>query len=204
MLMILGLEVNLLTLAGERRRPEPLWRESLGLLAWSVPGALAGVAVLRALDETTLQVVVTIGVLTSLGVRRLHRDVVRSTPPPVWALPVAGLAAGTLNTATSTSGPALVLYLLRRAASPGATRDTMTVIFVAFSFIGGAALVVTGTREAIPEAAALAAGVPLVLAGHLAGRRGFARLSRSPRRYELALTVVLLLSAVGGLLTVLI
>ena len=204
LLMLLGLEVNLLTLGTERRRPEPLGAESVALLLWSVPGTFAGVAILRALDERTLQVVVTLGVLTSLAVRRRRaRQAPAASPPPRWALPVSGLAAGTLNTATSTSGPALVLYLLRRGASPVAFRDTMTVVFTAFSFVGLAALAITGTREAIPSAAALAACVPLVLVGHLAGRRGFRRLAGRPERYELALTVVLLLSAVGGLVTVL-
>lgn len=202
LLMVLGLEVNLLTLGTERRRPAPLRAESVALLLWSVPGTFAGVVALRTLDETTLQVVVTLGVLASLAVRRLRRDVVVGTPPPRWALPAAGLAAGTLNTATSTSGPALVLYLLRRGASPAAFRDTMTVVFTAFSFVGIAALVLTDTREAVPSGAALAACVPLVLFGHLAGRRGFRRLARDTARYELALTTVLLLSALGGLLTV--
>jgi len=204
LLMVLGLEVNLLTLGTEGRRPAPLRAESLGLLAWSVPGTFAGVALLRTLDETTLQVVVTLGVLASLLVRRLRRDVAIRRRPPRWALPAAGLAAGTLNTATSTSGPALVLYLLRRGAPPAASRDTMTVVFLAFSFLGIAALAVTGTREAVPSGWALAACVPLVALGHLAGRRGFARLAHDVARYELALTAVLLLSAIGGLLTVLI
>src|SRR5262245_50772560 len=50
LLTLLGAELNLLTLAGERRRPRPLAPESVLLLAWALPGALAGVAVLRSLD----------------------------------------------------------------------------------------------------------------------------------------------------------
>jgi len=197
LMMLLGLEINLLTLAGERRRPDPLRREAALLLAWAVPGMLAGVAVLRALDATTLQIVVTLGVLSSLGVRRLRPGPGR---PPRWAVPAAGLSAGALNTATSTSGPPLVLYLLRRRARPGQVRDTLTVLFLAFSVLGAGALAVTGTSEAIPRAGWVAALVPLVLAGQLAGRRGFARLEHG--RYELALTLTLVGAALAGLATV--
>src|SRR4051812_1547759 len=49
MLLLLGLEVNVLPLATERRRPRPLPRSTAMMLAFSLPGALAGVAVLRAL-----------------------------------------------------------------------------------------------------------------------------------------------------------
>ena len=198
LMMVLGLEINLLTLAGERRRPEPLRREAVLLLAWAVPGMLAGVAVLRALDATTLQVIVTLGVLSSLAVRRLRPG---SGRPPFWAVPAAGLSAGALNTATSTSGPPLVLYLLRRGVRPAQVRDTLTVLFLAFSVLGALALAVTRTTEAIPGVGWVAALVPLVLIGQLAGRRGFARLERG--RYELALTLTLVGAALAGLATVL-
>lgn len=199
LLMVLGLEVNVLTLAGERRRPVALRGEVVRLLAWSAPGTLAGVAVLRSLDETALQVLVTAGVVAGLAVRHLGRHRPASAPPR-WALPATGLAAGALNTATSTSGPPLVLYLLRRRVTPAQMRDTLSVTFLAFTFLGVAALAVTGTREAIPGLGWLAAMVPLVAIGHLAGRRGFARLEAG--RYELAVTVALLGAAAAGLLTV--
>jgi hypothetical protein len=47
----------------------------------------------------------------------------------------------------------------------------------------------------------VAATVPLVLLGHLAGRRVFARLPA--RRYELVLTLTLVATVVSGLLLVL-
>src|SRR4051812_21191488 len=56
LLLVLGLEVNLLTLTTEGRRPRPLRRSSLTMLAFAVPGALAGVAVLRSLPAVALQV----------------------------------------------------------------------------------------------------------------------------------------------------
>jgi uncharacterized protein len=198
LMMLLGVEINALTLAGERRRPAPLRKEVARLIAWALPGMLVGVAVLRALDETALQLLVTVAVLGSLAVRRARPS---GGPPGRWALPAAGLTSGALNTATSTSGPPLVLYLLRRRARPEQVRDTLGVIFLSFSFLGIAALAVTGTTEAIPEAGVVAATVPLVLLGHLAGRRVFARLPA--RRYELVLTLTLVATVVSGLLLVL-
>ena len=62
LLLVLGLEVNLLTLGTERRRPRPLRRSTVLMLACALPGALAGVAVLRALPAEALQIAVTLGV----------------------------------------------------------------------------------------------------------------------------------------------
>ena len=86
------------------------------------------------------------------------------------------------------------------ATEPGQVRDTLTVIFLAFSVLGAAALAVTQTTEAIPGLGWLAGLVPLVLLGHLVGRRGFERLSGG--RYELALTLTLVAAALAGLVTV--
>ena len=60
--MVLGPEVTLMTLATERRRPRPLWRDATAMLVWAAPGALAGVWVLRSLPAVALQVAVTLGV----------------------------------------------------------------------------------------------------------------------------------------------
>jgi uncharacterized protein len=187
---VLGLEVNVLTLATERRRPRPLRHSTVALLAWSLPGALAGVAVLRALPSEALQVAVTLGVAGTLAARQ-----VRSAHVPAWA---AGIAAGALTTSTSTSGPPLLLHLLGRGATPAQVRDTLTTCFVGLAAIGALALFGTGDPE-LPEAALVVGLLPAVLAGHLVGRRLFARLADGGR-YELVLTVVLVVAVVVGLI----
>jgi uncharacterized membrane protein YfcA len=196
MLIVLGLEVNLLTIGTERRRPAPLGRETARLLAWSLPGALAGVALLRSLSPLALQIALTAGVVGALLVRG-HRP----ARAPAWAAPLAGFAAGALTTSTTTSGPPLLAYLLGRGHDPGRLRDTLTLCFLALSPIGAAALIVTGTAEAWPDPLLLAALVPVVVAGHLAGRPLFARLARGGR-YEPVLTVALLCSVAVGLVGV--
>jgi uncharacterized membrane protein YfcA len=190
LLLALGLEVNLLTLATERRRPRPLRRPTLLMLAWALPGALAGAAVLRALPADALQVAVTLGVAGTLAARR-----VTTAHVPGWA---AGFAAGALTTSTSTNGPPLLLHLLGRGATPAQVRDTLTVCFVGLAGLGALALFGTGD-PALPDGTLTLGLVPAVLAGHLVGRRAFARLAQGGR-YEFVLTGVLLAAVGVGLI----
>ena len=201
LLLLLGIEIGVLTLATEGRRPRPMVRRSAIVLAWAVPAAVAGVAVLRALDPVTLQIAVSIGVAATLLVRRRapaeHRG-----PEPRWAAPVTGLSAGALVTSTNTSGPPLLLYLLGRGDDPVTVRDTVTVCQLGLSLIGAAALVATSTPDAVPRGWILALFMPLVVVAHLAGRRLFAHLSASGR-YEPVLNAMLVIAVVAGLITAL-
>ena len=193
LLILLGSLANVLTLVSERRRPRPVWQECAVLLAFALPGAVAGVAVLRALDPVALQVAVSIGVVATLIARRLAK---RHTP--AWGGPIAGLAAGALTTSTTTAGPPLIVYLLGRDLEPGQVRDTVPVCFLGLSMVGVVALWVTDTGGAVPEAGLVALLVPVVAAGHLAGRPLFAALARSGR-YEAVLTTILIASVATGL-----
>src|SRR4051812_8960281 len=168
LLLVLGLEVNLLTLATEGRRPRPIRTSLLWMLVAAAPGAFIGVAVLRALPEVALQVAVTLGVAGTLLARRMTRAHVPAA--------VAGFAAGALTTTTSTNGPPMVLHLLGRGATPSQVRDTLTAAFIALAGLGAIALTVTGT-PALPDAALVLGLVPGVFGAHLVGRRGFARLA---------------------------
>jgi len=203
LLIVLALEVSLLTLLTERRRPEPVWADVIPVVAFALPGALAGVAVLRALDELALQLLVTAGVLVALAVnlRAEHREPPppgAAHDPPRWARPAAGLVSGALNTSTSTGGPPLVLLLMARGLRPAVVRDTLTASFVGMAPVSAVALAVTSTSDAVPDAAAVAALVPLTAIGQLFGRRLFARLAHG-RSYERVLTVVLLATVAAGL-----
>ena len=202
LLMLLGVEVNVLTLAGERRRPQPLVPALLTVLVFALPGLAVGVAVLRAVDETAIQVALTVAVFASLGVQRWARRHEATRPAPRWAAPAAGLAAGALTTSTTTAGPPLIVLLRGRGTSPQRIRDTLTACFLGLGLLGGAALAVSGTDAAAPDAGAVAILVPLVALGHLAGRPVFRRLSEGA--YEPVLTAVLAVSAISGLLVALV
>jgi uncharacterized membrane protein YfcA len=207
LLVLLGLEVNLLTLLGERRRPAPAREEVVPVVIWALPGSLAGVAVLRALDDVALQLLVTAGVVVALLVNRRAGAAAAATPRRTTASgagrALAGLASGALNTSTSTGGPPVVLLLRARGLPPATVRDTLTACFIGFAPVSALALAITGTEEAIPRPWALALFVPLAAAGSLAGRRGFAHLAARDGRYERALTVVLVAAVAAGLVSVL-
>jgi uncharacterized protein len=196
LLIVLGTEVSLLTLGTERRRPQPVKRDCVVVLVAALPGAVAGVALLRALDAVALQIAVSAGVIATLAARRLA--VGRHTP--AWTAWIAGFLSGGLTTSTTTTGPPLIVYLLGRDVRPGQFRDTLTVCFLGLSVVGVIALAVTGTRGAVPDPLLVAVLVPVVAAGHLAGRPVFAALTRS-RRFEPVVTGVLLVSVVAGLAT---
>jgi uncharacterized protein len=199
LLLLLGIEIGVLTLATEGRRPEPMVRRCAIVLAWAIPAAVAGVAVLRALDAVTLQIAVSVGVAATLIVR--HRAPAEHRgPEPWWAAPATGLSAGALVTSTNTSGPPLLLYLLGRGDEPGRVRDTLTVCQLGLSLIGAASLVATGTWEAVPRGWLVALFIPLVALAHLAGRPLFAHLAASGR-YEPVLNATLVIAVVAGLVT---
>jgi uncharacterized membrane protein YfcA len=194
LLLLLGAEVNLLTLA-ESRRPEPLRHSTLVILACATPGAFVGVAVLRALPAVALQILVTLGILGTLAARR---GAGRRAHVPAWA---AGAAAGALTTSTSTNGPPMLLHLLDQGAPPAAVRDTMTIAFLGLAVLGAIALAVTGT-PALPDTTLVLALLPAVLAAHLVGRRLFRRLAAGGA-YEPVLNVLLAVAAIAGLVGVL-
>jgi len=199
LLLLLGAEIGVLTLATEGRRPQPMVRRCAVVLLWALPAAVAGVAVLRALDAVTLQIAVSVGVAATL-LARSRAPAERRGREPRWAAPATGLSAGALVTSTNTSGPPLLLYLLGRGDEPSRVRDTLTVCQLGLSLIGVAALVATGTSGAVPRGWLLALFVPLVALAHLAGRPLFAHLAGSGR-YEPVLNATLVIAVVAGLLT---
>ena len=199
LLLLLGAEIGVLTLATEGRRPQPFVRRCVKVRQWAVPAAVAGVAILKALSPVTLQIAVSVGVAATLVVRRVAPTEVRG-PEPAWAAPATGLSAGALVTSTNTSGPPLLLYLLGRGDEPSHVRDTLTVCQLGLSLIGAAALVAASTSDAVPRGWLIALFVPLVAVAHLAGRPLFAHLAATGR-YEPVLNVTLVIAVLTGLVT---
>ncbi len=193
----LALVVNGITLLLEGRRPEPLGRLVITVLAWSLPGMVAGAYVLQAAGKVTLQVALTAAILATLALRLRPRGV--QVAAPEWAAPATGVATGLLTTSLSTGGPPLVLLLLGRGHRPERVRDTLSTVFIAQALLGLGVLAATGTGGA-PDASLLVLAGAAVL-GQLAGRPLFGRLAE--RGYESALTAVLLFSATVGLVAVL-
>jgi uncharacterized membrane protein YfcA len=207
---LVGIELSVLTLATERRMPRVLHGEAFALVAWSVPGLAVGAIALRELPDRVLSVLVALAVLGALGLRLRGRAAGHGEPAPSagepkrdaiarprrWSSAAAGLSSGALSSATSLSGPPLVLHLVARGLSPDQMRDTLAAVFVALAVLTTAALLIAGTFE-IPSGlvALLGAG----LAGQVAGRRAVAWLSGG--RHEDAVLFVLAATAVVALVS---
>lgn len=185
----LALVVNAVTLLGERRRPEPLG-VTVPVLLWSLPGMVAGALVLQHTDKVWLQVALTVSVFAALALRQATIHV---------SAPVAGVSSGVLTTSLSTAGPPVVLLLLGRGHAPARVRDTLSTVFIAQGALGLAVLALTDT-DGVPGAGWLILAAAAV-AGQVIGRPLFGRLAE--RGYERVLTGVLVLSALIGLLAVL-
>ena len=72
---VLGLALNGLVLFGERRRPRVAWGEVRPILVASIPGAVCGVLILRALPKSVLQIAVGVAVIGAAALRaRARRD----------------------------------------------------------------------------------------------------------------------------------
>jgi len=197
--VLVGLELNLLTLAGERRRPRIGGGHALVLAGWSLPGLVLGALALRELPDHALSLLVAAAVLAGLVLRlRVRCACARPAAAAAsrWQAAAAGASSGALATATSLSGPPLVFFLLARDVSPVEMRDTLAAVFIVLSLLGAPVLLATGAFD-VPAAAGvlLAAGA----AGQLLGRRAFGWLAGD--RYEAAVLVVLAATALVAVAT---
>ena len=176
--LAMGIAINALMLAGERR-PREIRRGDLVVpLAAAVPGLVLGTLLLRALDKEVLQVAVGLSVIAATVLQARPRPLPVRRPDAAGAGlgdAAMGLTVGVLTTSTSVNGPPLLLWLLARGASPVEVRDTLAVAFIALNAAGMAAVILAAGTLAVLDAEVLAL-VPLIGAGWLAGRYVFGRL----------------------------
>lgn len=188
---VLGLALNGLVLFAERRRPVVAWGEVGPILAAAAPGAVCGVAVLRALPKAWLQVAVGVAVVGAAALRaRSRREAAARTPGDPRARLALGFATGTLTTSAGVNGPPIALWLTHRGLDPAGVRDSLSATFLGLGLIGAVVLapvlVAAGTEVDWAELGLALAGV---VAGHAVGRRAFARIDAA--RYEPLLLVVI-------------
>lgn len=162
---------------------------SLGAAA----GMPLGLLVLVVADPVALQVLIAVMVLASTGliVRGLRlRDA-------GWAgYGLTGVISGVLNTSTSMSGPPVVLYLQGRGIAPNPFRATLTAFFLG-SGVLALGLYAAGGKLGASEGAGIAAGVPGLALGWVAGNITYNRLD--PLRFRRVVVAVLVLSALISL-----
>ena len=192
-LLVLGFALNVLVLLDGRRARVP-WRSIGPALAAAVPGLVGGALILTALSKPVLQAAVGVAVIVAGLVQlRAHPAAVPREPSVAGACAV-GLTSGALTTATSVSGPPLVLWLEAQGLPPAEMRTSLSVCFLALNLAGAAALVAASGTGSLAGADLLLPLLGLVLVGHLLGARLFRRLD--PSRFRL---VVLGLVLVAGL-----
>jgi len=206
-LLFTGVLINVLMLARVRRGTGEKHMSIGPLLAWSLPGLVAGVLLLQLIAKQTVQVVVGVAVLGAVGVtlrpppRRGPASAAGRTPTGHVA--AVGLACGALTTATSVNGPLLLLWLNARQATAAQVRDALATCFLALNLLGAGALALLGNSGQVVDVALLAELTPGILAGTLLGRRVFAGLDEKRFRAGglVVATVAGLASIVAGLAT---
>lgn len=196
----LGLELNLLVLLAERRRPRVVWRELVPILVAAIPGTVLGVLLLHALSKPVLQVAVGVALIAAVGLLawRGRAQALTEARGPGTQLAV-GFTSGVLGTATGVSGPPLALWLSSGSLTPAEIRDSLSALFLVIGVIGFVSLVpLLGSAHL--RVGLIAAGLVCVIAGHAVGRRAFARLH--PARFRPLLLLIILgagvASVIGG------
>jgi uncharacterized membrane protein YfcA len=196
---VLGLALNGLVLFGERRRPCVAWGEVRPILVASVPGAVCGVLVLRALPKAWLQVAVGVAVIGAAVLRaRARRDATAPTPGDPRARLALGFATGTLSTSAGVNGPPMALWFAHRGLGPAEIRDSLSAAFLGLGLIAAVVLApVLATAGEKIDWTALAAALVCVVAGHAVGQRVFARIDAA--RYEPLLLVLVTAAGAGSI-----
>ncbi len=190
----LGLVLNVLVLAGERRRPRVAWREVLPILAAVAPGAVVGVLLLRGVSKPVLQVGVGVVLLCAVLAGQVRRPAAGSNS--VAARVAVGLTTGVLTTSAGVNGPPIALWLQRTGHTPGEVRDSLSATFLAIGVIASLALLPVLHKTHL-HAGLFVAGIACVAAGHAVGRRLFARLHT--RRFESLLRVIIVCAGAASI-----
>jgi uncharacterized protein len=172
-LLVLGLLLNVLMLVD--RAGVPRWRTIAPMLAFALPGLAGGAALLSALPKADLQIAVGIAVVVAAV---LQRRAVTVHEPSLGSAAGVGLVSGALTTATSVSGPPIVLWLRAQGLAPSEVRASLAASFMVLNLTGAAALLVAGGAGKLADPGVLVPLLALVAVGHLVGLRAHSRLDQ--------------------------
>jgi len=162
------------------------------LLAGSFAGIPAGVLILDRIDATALEIIVA-GVVIVAGLL-VYLSPRLSLERPIAPLSLlVGAMSGALRAATSMGGPPAVLYVLTFEREVERFRAMLLALFVPSSLLTIAGLAIAGQISG-DILLAVAAGLPAVVLGAMAGRWLRARASQEAFR----LVVLALLFASSG------
>lgn len=179
--------LNWLMLVGVGR-PHVRREGAATVLVWSLPGFVAGAAIIGGISKSHLQVAVGIAVVVAVLARAWHPGVLPPGPRRSAARAVAGFTAGLLTTTVSASGPPLALWMDAEGATPREFRDTLNVLFGVCNLVGMVVLAIGEPPHGRTAAVTLLL-LPGLVAGLIVGRRIAPRLAPATAR-RLALAVV--------------
>jgi len=173
-LLVLGLALNLLMLFGSGGQPGAIrWRAVGPLLAAALPGLGAGVLLLALMSKPALQIGVGVAVIAAVAAqaRAAAGTSGEAREPALASACAVGLASGALTTATTVSGPPIVLWLQALRVPPEAFRASLAACFLGLTVAGGALLAVGGMLALDPALVLTLLG--LTVLGQRIGERAF-------------------------------
>ena len=189
-ILLIGLTLNLLILA-ERRRTEILGRVAVTITLAALPGILLGAFILRVIAKEPLQILVGALIIAAAGVQLLKRTGPRLEAKGGLGLAVCGFIAGTMNSATSMGGPALALWMRGRRLTVNEVRDTLAACFLVLNVAGILAIQTVGAGSLDGRGLVLFAVLtPVIVLGHLAGRRLGAHMSTRAYRFVFVTLII--------------
>lgn len=144
------------------------WRHLRRIVPFGLAGLLAGIGLLRVLDDAAIKLLA--GAVVIFFAALLLRGGIRELPERRWMAPVAGLASGTLSTSIGMAGPPVVLLFTVLAVPVPVFRATTVCYFLLTDLIGFPALISQGivTRDDVLLALLLS---PAAIVGRMIGSR---------------------------------
>jgi uncharacterized membrane protein YfcA len=190
-LLGLGLALSLLVLIEDGGHAN--WRRIAPMLLAALPGLVAGLVLLEALSKEALQISVGLAVIGAAALQLTARRAANRRPQRPELPGAAGLAAGflsgALTTSISVSGPPIVLWLEAHGIGPSEFRASLAASFLALNLIGWAMLIASEGSPSV-DADVVLPLLGVVLVGYTLGTLAFRRLG-SERFFGIALALVI-------------
>jgi uncharacterized membrane protein YfcA len=190
-LLALGLVLNVFVLIEDGGHAN--WRRIAPMLLAALPGLVAGLVLLALLSKEALQIAVGLAVIGAAALQLSARRVADARPQPPRLPGAAGVAAGflsgALTTSISVSGPPIVIWLEAHGIGPSEFRASLAACFRALNLIGWAMLIAAEGSPSV-DADVVLPLLGVVLVGYALGTLAFRRLG-GERFFAIALALVI-------------
>ena len=168
-----------------------MWKRIRVLFIASIPGICCGVSILRAASANILQMIIGL-VLIVFPAYLMFKGIPDRDLAPGWSWPV-GFLSGVLSGSISAGGPPVIVYTAMQPWGKIPIKSTLVGFFLLTSLAAGAVQAGNGLMTA-RVLHLLAAGLPAVVTGVLAGSWLFEKVNSE--RYRNALYFLLILLGV--------